>query len=62
MDNLQERVRLYLVDKPDDSEAVREKLRLYLWAYGLGEREVDGKVMYSAAWIDDKGNRREFQA
>jgi hypothetical protein len=62
MDNVQEfkdRVRLYLVDQdPGDESDVRDRL------VGLqrGERLVNGKVMYSAAWIDDEGNLHEFSS
>ena len=57
---LKDKVKLYLVEreKADKDEIdIRDRLAPDL---KRGEREVDGKVMYSAAWIDGDGNRHEF--
>ena len=59
MDNLQERVKPYLVEKPDEhAQDVRDKFH----SVNNGVRLVDGRPMYSAAWLDGDGNFREFAA
>ena len=52
--SIEERVGLYLVDRDpgDEDDGIRARLAPNL---KKGERVVDGKLLYSAAWIDDEG-------